>query len=317
MASPPPVMLDELSDFVQPFTLEGSAVRGRLVMLSEVVNTILTCHDYPDAVSRVLGELLTVAAMLASNLKQDGIFTLQIRGTGLVSMLVVDAAYGGALRGYAQINDAPEEEGMESSLTLPELFGEDAALMITYDPGRDMQRYQGVVALEGDSVSDAIRAYFTQSQQVDLWLTLACARSVVDGMWHAGGLMIERVADAGGIAHLAENSTVSSVESLHELWQTAVALSATLTPAELLDNTLDAKEILYRLYHASDARVMEVQMLHATCRCSRERIQGVLSAMPMSDRSEMLVDGRVSVTCQFCNQSEYFAPEEIGIVTLQ
>jgi molecular chaperone Hsp33 len=302
---------------VQPFTLEGSAVRGRLVMLSDVVNTILTRHDYPDAVSRVLGELLAVAAMLASNLKQDGIFTLQIRGSGRVSMLVVDAAYGGALRGYAQMSESAEDATLESFLTLPQLFGEDGALMITYDPGQGMQRYQGVVALEGDSVSDAIRAYFTQSQQVDLWLTLSCARSVVDGMWRAGGLMIERVAEAGGIAHLAENSVVSSAESLHELWQTSVALSATLTPAELLDSTLNAKEILYRLYHASDARVMDAQMLHATCRCSRERIQGVLTSMPLADRNEMLVDGRVSVTCQFCNQSEVFTPVEIGIVTLQ
>src|SRR5688572_29073763 len=143
------------ADTVQPFLLEGALVRGRMVRLSEVAHTILLRHDYPEAVSQLLAQTLCVAAMLSSNLKQDGIVTIQMRGNGPVSLLVADATFGGGLRGYAELREGatfPEEA------TPRGLMGEESYFAITYDPGGGMQRYQGVVALEGETLEEALAA---------------------------------------------------------------------------------------------------------------------------------------------------------------
>lgn len=306
-----PGQLERLeTDLLQPFTLEGAAVRGRLVRLGIVVDTILSRHAYPPLLSRMLGELLVVASMLSSNLKQEGILTIQLRGNGVVPLLVVDAVQGGELRGYAQLPGGT----MEALLTLPErttprtLFGEDSYLAITFDPGRGMQRYQGVVALEGETISEALAAYFTQSQQLDVWFGLACdylpGQSAGEGGWAAGGLMIERVADAGGTSPQAASP---------EAWRTALALANTIKPTELLDPHLPLEELLFRLFHDNDARITPAQPLSVGCRCSRTRIHEVLMSMPAEERMEMLLDGAVSVTCQFCNQTEHFMPTDIGL----
>lgn len=301
------------TDLLQPFTLEDAAVRGRLVRLGIVVDTILSRHAYPDPVSRLLGELLVVASMLSSNLKQDGIFTIQMRGNGIVPMLVVDAVYGGELRGYAQL----AEGAAEAIAALPDaplpraLMGDDSYLAITLDPGKGMQRYQGVVALEGESISEALQAYFTHSQQLDVWFALACDRVPGSGSWVAAGLMVERIADAGG-------TQTEAYASSEEIWRTVVALSGTVQAEELLDVGLSLQDLLFRLYHDNDARITPAQPLSVGCRCSRGRIFEVLMSMPLGDRADMVVDGYASVTCQFCNTTERFTPEELGLsATLQ
>ena len=307
------------SDLLQPFTLEGSAVRGRLVRLGVVVDTILARHAYPDAVSRVLGELLVVASMLSSNLKQEGILTIQMRGNGVVPMMVVDAVYGGELRGYAQLaeNAADAIANLPDTATPKYLLGDDSSLAITFDPGKGMQRYQGVVALEGESISDALATYFTHSQQIDVWFRLSCERLTVTRSWAAGGLMIEKIAASGGILPAEGASTERPVLSSDEAWRTALALSNTVKAAELLDAALPLSDLLFRLYHENDARITPPQPLTMGCRCSRSRIFEVLMSMSPEDRAEMVVDGAASVTCQFCNQTEHFTPVELGLSSLQ
>lgn len=308
------------ADLLQPFTLQGAAVRGRLVRLGMVVDTILSRHNYPDSVSRMLGELLVVASMLSSNLKHEGIFTLQLRGNGLVPMLVVDAVFGGELRGYAQLADGAEEaiHALGNAATPKQLFGEDSYLAITLDPGKGMQRYQGVVALEGETISDALGEYFTHSQQLDVWFALACNRLGEGGQWAAGGLMLERVANAGG---LPSGQAVADIETTaadsHEVWMTILTLSKTIKHAELLDVHLDLPELLYRLYHEQDARITPAAPLTVGCRCSRVRIFDLLMSMSPEDRADMIVNGTASVNCQFCNKAEHFTPQDLGLSAIQ
>lgn len=300
------------TDLLQPFMLEDAAVRGRLVRLGVVVDTILSRHAYPDAVSTLLGELLVVAAMLSSNLKQEGIFTIQMRGNGPVNMLVVDAVYGGELRGYAQLTE--DAAGLIAAMPAPsprDLLGEESYLAITLDPGKGMNRYQGVVALEGTTISEALEAYFTHSQQLDVWFSLACGKPDGASVWSAAGLMVERVADAGGVK--AEGEGRDSAE----IWRTVLALSNTVSREELLDAGLPLQELLFRLFHENDPRITPAQAISVGCRCSRQRILEVLLSMDVNDRADMIVDGEVAVTCQFCNGTERFAPEELGLTGLQ
>lgn len=289
-----------MNDTVTSFILNDADVRGRVVRLGPVAHTILGRYDYPPAVARMLGELLLVAAMLSSNLKQEGIFTVQVRGKGLIPLLVVDAVYGGQLRGFVEI---PEEnrsaiEALKNP-TPRELFGDDAYFAITLDPGVDMQRYQGVVGLEGDSMTDALAHYFTHSQQVDVLFRLSVEKRP-EG-WVAGGLMVERLPPEDGR------------EVDPESWRYASALAATIKPQELTDPLLDAPDLLYRLFHEDGVWVHEPQPLNAGCRCSRTKIENLLLSMPITDRADMIVDGVASVHCQFCNTTEVFTPEQLGL----
>lgn len=300
-----------ISDAITPFMINHADVRGRAVRLSAVADTILGRYPYPEPVAVLLGELLLVAAMLSANLKQEGIFTLQIRGNGLVPLLVVDAAFGGQLRGFAEVGEEATAAiaAMKTPITPHALFGKDAYLAITLDPGEGMQRYQGVVALEGDTVAEALLNYFTHSQQVDVEFCLAVAKQALVGAtdrhWVAGGLMIERLPSETPLAPRSESS--------EESWRYASTIAHTVKDEELLDPLLDAPSLLYRLYHEEGVWVHDPLPVNSGCRCSRERIEKLLLSMPATDRADMVVDGQVSVHCQFCNTTEKFTPEELGL----
>ena len=288
-----------LFDILTPFMLEGGQVRGRVVRLGSVAETVLARYDYPAPAARLLGELLLAAAMLSANLKSDGIFTIQVRGTGLIPLIVVDAVYGGQLRGFADVR--PEARAAIEAVTdySPRLLvGEGAYLAITLDAGGDRGRYQGIVSLEGDSIAEALTSYFTNSEQLEVNVQFALARGA---SWSAGGLMIERMPD------------IKPGDNADESWNYARAVTATVTQAELLDPLLDAPALLYRLFHEEGVWVYDPQTLSVGCRCSRERIIGILASMNEEDRADMVVDGKVDVHCQFCNRSEVFTPDEIGL----
>lgn len=292
-----------LFDVLTPFMLEGGYVRGRLVRLGAVADTILGRYDYPPHVARMLGELLLAASMLSANLKQQGIFTIQVRGNGLVPLMVVDAVYGGNLRGFADVR--PENRDAINALETYSpraLVGEGAYLAITLDAGENMERYQGIVALEGDSIAEALMAYFTNSEQLAVQVKLTVTK---DEHWRAGGVMIERLPSAEDDVN-AENS-----------WEYARAVTATVTNEELIDPLLDAPELLYRLFHEEGVWVYDPHFFAVGCRCSRERIINILSGMSLTDRAEMVVDGQIDVHCQFCNKSEVFTPEDIGLPRAQ
>ncbi|MDX2094897.1 MAG: Hsp33 family molecular chaperone HslO [Alphaproteobacteria bacterium] len=294
-----------IADLLTPFMIEGAQVRGRVARLGGVASTILARYDYPPPVVQMLGELLAVAAMLSSSLKPEGILTIQIRGKGLVPLVVVDAVYGGAMRGYAEVSD--EAAVAIAALAAPTpraLVGEGAYLAITFDPGAGMQRYQGIVELNGDSIAEAFGHYFTLSEQLDVELRLAVS---VQAPWSAAGIMVERMPEAG------EAATEENLEA----WRYAKALLATVTDEELLDPLLDAPALLYRLFHEAGVRVYEPHALHVGCRCSRERIAAMLMGMPLADRADMIVEGAASVHCQFCNKAERFTPTELGLADRQ
>ena len=288
-----------LFDILTPFMLQSERVRGRVVRLGAVADTILARYDYPPHAARLLGELLLAAAMLSANLKDRGIFTLQVRGNGLIPLVVVDVVYGGQMRGFADVRPEARAEIEALEKYSPRaLVGQGAYLAITLDSGVGAERYQGIVALEGDSVADALTAYFTNSEQLDVAVYLALGH---EKHWQAGGIMIERMP--------SQPNDTNATES----WDYARAVVGTVSEVELLDPLLDAPELLYRLFHEEGVWVYDPQVLSIGCRCSRERIISILTGMSLENRADMVVDGVVDVHCQFCNKSEILKPEEIGL----
>lgn len=282
------------------------------------IDTILTRHNNPASVNRLLGELLTLAAMLSANLPEQGILTMQAKGNGPVSFLVVDAVHGGGLRGYASLAEGggAAVEALEHSkedIRLGSLMG-TGYLAITLDMGYG-DPYQGIVPLEGDTLCDAVAHYFTQSQQLDVMFHLSIDRRMdTDGgkHWAAGGIMLERIPTEGGIgAAPAPEGLVPAAEDGIKGWHYNALLVDTATQEELLDPHLAPSALLYRLFNEGGVWIHHPQPLSADCRCSRQKIAGVLASLGADSLTDMVVDGAITVTCQFCNKEEIFALEEL------
>lgn len=291
---------DRDSDVIQPFQIEGLEVRGRLVRLSEVADEILKRHDYPDAVAKQLAEMMALSAVLAAALKYEGIFTLQAKGDGPLSLMVVDITSAGAMRGYAQFDAEALAALTPEQANLPRLMG-TGYLAFTVDQGDYTDRYQGIVELTGASLGESIHHYFRQSEQMQAGFKLAATK--VDGKWRSGALMLQRLPVAGGgeiASDLAEDA-----------WRRVFALMASCTDKELIDLDLPVESLLYRLFHEDGVRVFTRQGVEAKCRCSRERVDTVLRSLGPDELEDMWVDGKIIVTCEFCNTGYVFSPGDL------
>jgi molecular chaperone Hsp33 len=294
-------------DRIIPFQIEASQLRGRLVRLGPLVGEILRHHRYPPLVATRLAEALALTAALAAALKYDGIFTLQIKGDGPVRLLVADATSAGQMRGYAQFDEAAVAAlaAVEPDPSVPRLFGA-GYLAFTVDQGQHSERYQGIVELMGMTLADCIHAYFRQSEQLEAAILIAGEPgdgSAGPGGWRAGALMLQRLPPEG---------PEPERESAEETWRRAIALMGSCSAAELTDPALSPEDLLYRLFHEEGVRVYRPVELKAECRCSRERVERVLAALPAPDLEDMKIDGRVFVTCEFCGRTYDFEETDLA-----
>ena len=293
---------DVFTDYVQPFQIEAPGLRGRLVRLGPAVDDVLARHGYPAPVAGILAEALAMGAVLASGLKYDGVFTLQIQGDGPISLLVVDITSDGALRGYARFDpERLENTGPGPESPVPRFLGA-GHMAFTVDQGPDTERYQGMTPLEGATLTDCAHTYFRQSEQLETAITL-CAP--LDrgraGALRSAALMIQRL-PASGTADPDEED---------DDWRRAVVMMSTVSAAELVDPHLNASDILYRLFHEDGVRVYRQRALRHACRCSRERVERTLCSFPRAEVESMAEDGRLSVTCEFCKDVYEFSEGDL------
>src|SRR4029450_2775630 len=270
-------------DFIQPFSIEGHGVRGRLVRLSDVVDRIVNQHAYPDSVAKLLAEMMVLSAVLAAALKYEGVFTLQTKGDGPIKLMVVDLTSEGAVRGYAQFDADKVAAIAPEQASLPRLHGK-GYLAFTVDQGQHTDRYQGIVEMDGASLSDCVHHYFRQSEQLQAGFKLAVGKGA-DG-WRAGAIMLQRLPQ--------ENVTEMAAEGADDAWRRAFVLIAGCTRRELLGPE-------------DGVRAQKAQGVEAKCRCSRGRVETVLKAMTPEDLKDLQVDGKLVVTCEFCNTRYDFA----------
>ncbi|OYW53332.1 MAG: Hsp33 family molecular chaperone [Hyphomicrobium sp. 32-62-53] len=299
----PGLQVQGADDLVLPFSTDKSGIRGRVVRMGGVVDTILSRHDYPEAVSEALGQALALTAMLGQPLKPGGRLGFQTRTDGPIRFLLADYEAPGRLRGYASF-DAEAIAAKGPRPKQGDLIGSGHMAMTLERVGED-DRYQGIVALDGQSLQAAALTYFRQSEQLPSYVRLAVARHRVQGgdgwHWRAGGLLIQHPT-----AQVEDNDSPSAPPE-QENWQRARILAASVEDHELIDPTLSAERLLFRLFNEEDVRVFKGQPLDATCRCSRERVQMFLTRFPDEDLDGLREpDGSISVTCEFCNSKYVF-----------
>jgi len=283
------------SDRLLGFTIPDRNCRGRLVRLGPVLSKILSAHDYPVVLKILLAEALTVTSLMGSLLKNEGDqLTMQAQTQdGVVSLLVCDYR-DGEIRGYVQY----DEEGFDALRAEPDLealFGK-GHLAITFDLAATGQRYQGIVPLEGESISHALEHYFMQSEQVPTLIRTGIALGP-EGEVSAGML----------VQHLAEGE--EGRERLHIRldhldWEHVAILSGSMTGEELVDDTLPLETLVWRLFHdESEVRTMPLARLSRGCRCSEMHFASVLAKFSKEDRREMTDEnGIILVDCAFCSK---------------
>ncbi|MCK5575149.1 MAG: Hsp33 family molecular chaperone HslO [Sphingomonadales bacterium] len=285
------------TDFTQTFQIEGMDVRGRLVRLGPELDKIVDAHGYPAAVAEMLSETLTLGAVLASALKYDGLFTLQVQSDGPISLLVADITSDGHMRGYARYDEDRLNEALKlDTAAVPRLLGA-GHLAFTVDQGADMERYQGIAALEGATLAECAQHYFRNSEQLETAIYITA--NVTDDSAKAGALMVQRM----------PQQTVTDEAEAEDCWRRAVAILASLTAAELLDEGLDHDTLLYRLYHEDGVRAYEPSPLLSKCRCSREKVVTTLKSFP---RDEITGDdGYARIECEFCKTNYDLSPSDL------
>lgn len=287
---------------VRPFQLEGCDVRGKLVRLGVAYGDILAPHDYPPSVARLLGELLALAAALSTSLKFDGTFSIQTSSNGPIRMIMADVQSNGGMRAYARYNADDLDDADDA--TIAELLG-SGHIAFTVDQGPDTTRYQGITAIEGESLTDCANTYFRQSEQLETEIMLVAEPSGNGRDARAAALMLQRLPRP-------ERSVVDPEED-DEKWRNAVVLMKSMSADELLDADIPTDQLLYRLYHETGVRVFEGRPLRFHCRCSRDRVANTLASFSADDLKDMKTDaGLIVATCEFCRTDYTFDDDQLA-----
>ncbi|ODP95888.1 MULTISPECIES: Hsp33 family molecular chaperone HslO [Salinivibrio] len=277
------------NDQLHRYLFKDVSVRGELVKLDETYQRILENQDYPAPVQALLGEMLVATSLLTATLKFEGSITVQLQGDGPVSLAVINGDHQQQLRGTARLKG-----DIKADATLPEMLGK-GQLIITIEPV-DGERYQGIVGLDSDHLQGCLEDYFARSEQLETRLWLRTGE--FDGKRHAAGMMLQVLPDGKGddndFDHLAK-------------------LTETVKNDELFG--LDAKDVLYRLYHQESVTVFDPQSVCFKCSCSRERSAQAIAAIERSEVDKMIAEmGTIRLHCDYCGSDYAFDSVDVAAI---
>lgn len=279
-------------DSLSRFLFEKNAVRGEIVNVTETYQSMLENHHYPEPVQCLLGDLLVATSLLTATLKFEGDITVQLQGDGPVRLVVINGNNNQQMRGVARVG----EEDVKAGSTLKEMIG-NGFMVITVTPKKG-ERYQGIVALDGETIEACIDNYFKQSEQLP---TQVFIRS---------GMQAGKAAAAGMLLQVLPATEEHSVEQTAEHFELLTQLTHTIKAEELF--TLDTKEILHRLYHEEDVTLYEPQRVEFRCTCSRERCEDTLVTLSEEDVNHLLQEqGNIDMECEYCGTHYIFNEDDV------
>ncbi|MBE0358013.1 Hsp33 family molecular chaperone HslO [Pseudoalteromonas aliena] len=273
-------------DLLHRYLFNELDVRGELVQIKSAYNEMIADHNYPAPVKALLGELLVATCLLTATLKFEGEIAVQLQGDGPVKYAVINGDDKQNMRGIARL------QSEVTGTTVKELIGQ-GYMVITITPDKG-ERYQGIVPLEHDTLSECIESYFEQSEQLKtrLWF----ATDTTEGSAKACGLFLQ-------VLPVDKQKSIEDFAHLE-------ALSNTIKNEELLH--LDANTVLTRLYHEDNPRVFEPQAIKFKCGCSREK---TITALVNIGQQDLLKDidekGSVNISCHYCLKEYVFNEQDV------
>ena len=273
-------------DLLHRYTFDQLDVRGELVQIEQTYQEMISGHEYPVAVQKLLGELLVATCLLTATLKFEGDIAVQLQGDGPVKYAVINGDDQQNMRGIARL------QSEVTGSTIKELIG-NGVMVLTITPNKG-ERYQGIVPLEHETLAECLEAYFTQSEQLQtrLWF----ATDTTAGSEKASGLLLQ----------VLPVNKEKSIEDFTHL----EALSNTIKDEELL--TLDATTVLTRLYHEDNPRVYEPQPIHFKCGCTRDKtITALVNVGQQALLDDAAANGEVKISCHYCLKDYIFSEQDI------
>ncbi len=310
-------------DHVVPFQVEGLDVRGRAVQLGPMLDAILERHNYPLPVARLVAETVVLTVLLGTSLKFEGKLIIQTKSNGPVDLVVADFATPDRVRAYARYDEEALKIAEENGLTQPQHLLGEGVLAFTIDQGAHMQRYQGIVPLDGASLEEIAGVYFRQSEQIPTKVRLGVAELLdrdENGKprhrWRAGGMVAQFLPEAPdrmrqADLHGGDGDDGNGALAVDDLWDEASVMVQTIDADELTDPTVGTERLLYRLFHERGVKVYPPQAVYDKCSCSREKLRDVLASLSQDDIDHAAEDGLVSVTCEFCSTTYRFEATEV------
>lgn len=276
-------------DIIKPFMLEDGLFRGRYIVADETVDAMLKLHTYPKVVAHYLKQAALLALALATGIKYDGVFSVQIKGAGPISMLFVDVTREYKLRAYAVYDPEKLTSGM---VGMREALGAGQMIFSVANVGQ--QPYQGVVQLMGDTLADSLREYFTMSEQIKTEIVLRQKDEKMVCLF---------------VQQMPEKTDVEP-EKQAELWEMITVLLHSVKDIELFSGKLTAAEILFRLFHANQLVVFPDMTPSFECRCYRDKMLSFFKKLSEAERVSLFREGKITAGCQFCNEQYIFTEED-------
>ena len=281
------------SDTTHRFIFDHSDIRGEVTTLESSFQEAYAHQSFPESLRPLFGEFLAGASLLSEILKFEGILTLQAKGDGDVALIMAETDHEGHIRGIIRMAETAAEGIDYSSKTLPDLLGK-GNLVITIDPKKG-ERYQGIIALDGDTLSDCLSHYFDHSEQLPTFVSLHADDK------NAAGLFLQCL----------PAQEVKDASEREDQWNTAKQLAATCSTEELF--TVEHSVLLYRLFHEMNCRIFEPKSIAFRCSCSFERSSQALSSIGKDEAYQLLQErDLINIDCQFCGKSYSFGEKELG-----
>lgn len=311
-----PVLADQTlnTDFVLPFAVPDLDVRGRVVLLNDQLDEIMQRHQYPDNVTSQLAQAAVLTILIGSSMKFAGRFILQAHTQGAIELMVCEYRSDGSIRTYARFDEAKVQSSQDDKTPI---LGA-GTLALTVDQGPDMERYQGIVAIDSQGLEFAAETYFKQSEQLPSEIKLAAGKLTTqtsDGVktqWVAGGILAQHMpSHASKPADLDDGRNLAG-EYAHDNWLEAKALINTLAQDELLDPIVGAERVIYRLFHERGATKFEPITVFDNCGCSVDRIKVAMSGLTDEELDDVFEDGNAKVDCEFCSTRYQFSREDFS-----
>jgi molecular chaperone Hsp33 len=282
-------------DSLHRFLFEHYPIRGHIVHLDAAWRALLEHRDYPEPIRKALGEAVAASVLLAATLKFEGTLSLQLQGDGPMHLLLAQCSNELGVRAVARYREAPEVDAVNAGLLALSGAGK---LMVTLENDDLSQRYQGIVPLEV-GLAESLQGYFENSEQLPTRLWLHADDNGVSGM------LLQRLSDDTVASRSGSRSESEVRPDFDDAWHRVQLMADTLKPTELRE--LSDRQILQRLFAEDDVRIFESSPVYFRCRCSRDRVVGMLRGVGADEiRSVLQERGSVEVRCDFCNRAYQF-----------
>jgi molecular chaperone Hsp33 len=294
-------------DCLHRFMFEQYPIRGHLVHLDAAWRALIEHREYPAPIRDTLGEAVAASLLLAATIKFDGVLSLQLQGDGPVHLMLAQCTSGLGVRGLARYKESGFADGgaaagagggtAAGAAGIADLIGA-GNLTVTLETDDASQRYQGIVPIAGRRLAESLQVYFENSEQLPTRLWLHADATGVSGM------LLQKLP-------AADTEPGVDLAAVEDAWRRVQLIGETLTPEEL--RTLADVEILHRLFNEDDVRLYEPTPVYFRCRCSRERVGGMLQSLGAEETRSVLAErGEVEVRCDFCNRAYVFDAVDVA-----